>query len=211
MFKKLCMASFILLPYGALAETKKEANDLRIAGCARIENSVNRLACFDDLSKTVPPITLPTADQLKSQWEVSSERSKINDRTNVFISLKSTNQIPDRFRSITNAEIVIACNEGKTDIYLTLGKHFLADIEPYGIITMRFDNGKAQKISMQESGDNSALGKWNSSGIKFIKSLFSVRKLFARVFPYRENGIDVEFDLTGLETEIRPLRQACKW
>lgn len=202
---------FAFLVVQSIAAKGESEIDRRIAGCAKIEGSTNRLFCYDDISKKVEPIVSPPELTKGSDWIVDSNKSKINDKTNYSLNLESENEFAGRFQSSTRATLMIVCREGRTDFFISMGDLFLADNSSYGSVTFRTDKDKARQISMKESTDNSALGLWGGSSIKFLKSLFGKSKLFARVTPFNESSVDAEFNITGLEKAIAPLRSGCKW
>ncbi|WP_157018348.1 type VI secretion system-associated protein TagO [Mesorhizobium xinjiangense] len=57
-----------------------------------------------------------------------------------------------------------------------------------------------------------ALGLWNGSrSIPVIKQMLGKSRMIVRMTPYNENPFTATFDITGLENEIAPLRDACQW
>lgn len=201
-------AAYVLSAFsGAIAAEP----DREMAGCAAIEASVNRLSCFDDLAKkrnvAGPAVTVET----KGKWSVVSETSKIDDSTNVSVSLESDNTFTGRFGRQLTASTYIVCRENKTQFYFIFGDHFLSDIQSYGDVTYRIDKKPARSEGMTASTDNSALGLWNGAGVPFIKDLLSAKYLLVQVTPYNESAVTAEFTVAGLERAILPLRKACGW
>jgi type VI secretion system protein VasI len=187
------------------------ASNIELSKCSEVKGDIERLQCFDSLTKKAgansPSVTVVN----KGNWIVQSETSKINDTKNVFLNLKSNDQIEGRLGRQGYANINIACSEGKTDIYFTFAGQFLADIQGYGDLIVRLDKEKARTISFTESTDHEALGLWNGSGGRFIKSLFGRKKMLVRVTPYNQSSITTEFNIAGLDLAISPLRAACRW
>lgn len=158
----------------------------------------------------------PTAPSAKpaprGPWAVQSEVSKVDDSTNVWLSVRSDNLVDKRFGGSDRATLSIRCMENTTSVFFQFADNFMADISGYGDITYRVDTKKAQKKGFRESTDNGALGLWNGgSSIPFAKSLFGGERLFVRAVPYNESPVEVEFQIRDLETAITPLRKACKW
>jgi type VI secretion system protein VasI len=202
----LLAALLILLPGNVRAET-----DRGLAKCAAIESSVSRLACYDDLARQRDVAAPATTTVTKGKWHVTTETSKIDDSTNVYLILESNGEFAGKFGSSQKATLYIACRENKTDLYVVLGDHFLASSGGFGTVTYRIDKRAAKERQFVESTDNSALGLWNGVGVSIIKELLSGASLLIRVTPFNESSITVEFTIAGLEEAIKPLRKACGW
>ena len=203
-------ALFFCAIFGIIAARAEEI-DRGMASCAAVENDVNRLSCFDDLAKQRNVAGPGIETTSKGKWQVQSETSKIDDRTNVFMAVESENEFEGKYGSSQHATMFIACREGQTHLYFQFGDHFMADNESYGEITVRIDKQKATTISTTESTDNNALGLWSGSGVGFLKKLFGKSKLLIRAAPFNESPITVEFQVEGIEAAIAPLRKNCRW
>lgn len=156
--------------------------------------------------------TPSTSVILKPTWRTASQKSKLDDSTNVWVTLESNDNVSGRFVSSAPAELTIRCMENKTSVFFQFADHFLADIQGYGDITYRIDSKAARKRSFSESTDNEALGLWSGGGaIPFAKELFGGETMFVRAVPFNESPIDAEFNIEGLANAIGPLRKACGW
>jgi len=62
-----------------------------------------------------------------------------------------------------------------------------------------------------ESTDHKALGLSGASSIAFIKEMFGAQRLFIRATPFNESAVTGEFNISGLDDAIKPLRKACGW
>ena len=179
--------------------------------CASILNSVDRLACYDEIFQKKDRSKSNAENISVGKWEISSTLSKIDDKLNVTLLLTSDNEISDRYGHFGNAILVIACREAKTDMYFNFANNFMTDNQNYGEVIVRLDKAAARTVRMRESTDNKALGLWNGAGTTFIKTMIGAQRLLARAVPFNENPVDVEFTITGLEEAIKPLRKACNW
>ncbi|WP_165837601.1 type VI secretion system-associated protein TagO [Zavarzinia aquatilis] len=178
------------------------------AACAKIENSVERLACFDRVFQPAPPKALPTS----SKWVVTEETSKIDDSKNVFMVLDASEPMRGRYGDSVTALLFIACREGTTSAWVDFAGFFMSDHQGGGRVTYRIDGEKAQKINMAVSSDNEALGLWDGgSAIPWLRKLFGHDRLLIRAMPYNESELTVEFPISGLEEAAKPLRAACGW
>jgi type VI secretion system protein VasI len=176
--------------------------------CAAIADNAKRLECFDLIFKK----SSVTTTSAKSEWVVTEEKSKIDDSTNVFMMLDSTQPIKNQYGAKAALTIAIFCREKKTDFYIIFGGHFMSSIGNAGVVTFRVDKKPATQTKMTESNDHKALGLWGgASSIPFIKALFGGSTLFVRATPYSESSISGEFNISGFQEATKPLRQACGW
>jgi type VI secretion system protein VasI len=196
---------------GASAEEQQDQSDREIAKCAAIANSIDRLTCFDDLAKT-NGLSEPIVSTASSgEWKVRTETSPIDDTKNVFLSLESATEFPDRYSKPKRATLLITCRENSTDLFLVFGGMFMADSGGFGQVTYRIDKKRAKTKEFTESTNHEALGLWNGSGIPLAKELIGSTTLTIRATPFNESALTVEFSTTGLAEAIRPLRQSCTW
>lgn len=159
----------------------------------------------------VTPISNEQASAPMTAWTVQEDKSKIDDSSNVFASITSKNVLSGRYGSKGPARITFACREGKTNMWITFGGHFMSDYQ-FGMVTYRVDKHPAKKRHMNESTDHQALGLWNAgSAIPFAKELYGGEHLFIEATPHSESAVTAEFDIAGLEQAIQPLAKACKW
>lgn len=182
-----------------IAEAKK---------CASIKDDGKRLECFDLLFKktSAAPLSSP------GKWVVRKEVSKLDDTSNVFMYLSSKKQHRNKYGTLKNLHISIACREKKTNLWIWFAGEFMTSIQGKGAVTYRVDRRKAKKRYFQESNDHSSLGLWSGSrSIAFIKELFDGNLLLVRATPLSESTVTAEFEIAGLKKAIEPLRKACKW
>jgi type VI secretion system protein VasI len=203
---KIMSVALIFASTSALAEP-----DRGLAGCAIIENSVNRLACFDELAKKRDVASPAIVSEKKGDWNVETETSKIDDTKNVFLSLTSENEFEGKYRDMKRATLYIACRERSTNVFFLFGDHFMADSGGFDEVTVRIGKQKARSIRMTASTDHGALGVWSGSGVTLVKSMFGNERLLVRATPLSERAITAEFNIGGLESAIKPLRSACDW
>ncbi|RAP39430.1 hypothetical protein BYZ73_20595 [Rhodovulum viride] len=180
-----------------------------IGRCHDIADSSGRLECYDLESGYAAE---PSADaSALGQWVVETEVSKIDDSTNVFLTLDSGTFTNCRYDSAPH-QIGIACRENQTNVWFFFGGCYMSGIQGRGAVTYRLDKDPAATKRFIESSDNTALGLWSgSSAIPFIKGLLGHEKLFVQAVPVSESGVTAEYDITGLDEAIKPLREACNW
>lgn len=182
-----------------------------LAACAKVDNDLDRLACYDRLSGRTPAVTVAATSP--GEWYVQTEKSTITDDTDVTLSVESAEDASCRFLSSGKATLFVRCHENATALVIHTGCHMTSsEYDDYGDVDIRLDSERARTVSMTESTTNEALGLWNGgSAIPLIKQIFGKQKLLARVRPYAANQITFSFNVTGLQEAIAPLRKACGW
>ncbi|WP_413872290.1 type VI secretion system-associated protein TagO [Albidovulum sp.] len=146
------------------------------------------------------------------RWVVSEDKSAFDDSRTVVLSVESDDDIRGQFGPPGPASLYLRCMENTTVVYLVLNDLFLSDIQGFGKVEYRIDDGKAASVSMAASTDNKALGLWSGgSSIPFIEKLIRGERVVFRATPFNESPVEFTVDLTGLETAVVPLREACSW
>ena len=137
----------------------------------------------------------------------------MTDDTNVFMFLDSNEPVNCGGNNGNPVSLVVRCMENTTSVYFSTGCHMTSSrYNSYGDVTYRLDEQKAKTKGFQDSTNNKSLGLWRGgSAIPFIKQMLNNKKVLVRMTPYGENAITANFDITGSETEIEPLREACGW
>ena len=151
-----------------------------------------------------------------SPWSTSKQVSPVDDSTSVWLTTYSNEAISHRYRlrQEAPARLQLRCLENTTALYVAFNDHHMAS-SPYhdwGHVVIRIDSQQARTIKMSESTDNRLLGLFRGNqSIPVIRSMFGGEQLLVRATPFGGAPITVTFDITGLEKEIAPLRQACNW
>lgn len=176
--------------------------------CTKIEDNISRLNCYDDIARPTDVVASP------GDWKTVTRLSKIDDTQNVFVSLESTNDVSSKYRSgdAGPALLTLRCVENTTSLHIRMNNHFLADSGGFGVVTYRIERDDAKKKTFKESTDNSVLGLWNGGqSIPFIKALFGRSELLMQVTPFSESPEIAEFNITGIEDAVAPIRKSCGW
>lgn len=177
--------------------------------CVSIENSEERLQCFDQAFATSDQ---PATPEIETDWSVRTDVSPLDDSKSVYLTVTSTSPIMGRYGRLETGTLFIRCFENTTSLFTVWGGHFMSDNRGGGRVDYRIDDNSAAHVSMQESSDNEALGLWNGgASIPFIKRLFGGETIFMRASPFNESPVEMTFNISGLEEAIEPLREACGW
>ncbi|OKP25634.1 type VI secretion system-associated protein TagO [Serratia liquefaciens] len=180
----------------------------QLAQCQEITGDAERLGCFDKVGKLKVEDEIQSSEpQSAGKWEAKSEKSPIDDSSNEFVYLSAESQIRGQFSESITPSLYITCREKKTELYINWDT-FLG-IDSTRVLT-RADAQKAVSRTWQISTDNKATF-YNGQTISFIKELMKSKKMFVQITPYGESPVQTTFDLSGLSTAIKPLREACKW
>ena len=179
------------------------------ADCLRINEPLDRLACYDQQSgRTAQKKNLPSP----GSWTVTESKSKIDDSPSVTLSVVSSEPVRCRYKQ-AKAHLFLGFSENNTDILVVFGDCFMSDNSGGGEVDIRFDNDKAFSQNWTESNDNTALGLWSyrQGSIKLIKSMFGKSKMLVRATPLSESSIIAQFPIAGIKEAIKPLQKACNW
>lgn len=148
----------------------------------------------------------------KGRWIVTEDTSAFDDSRTVVLTIDSNEAIRGQFGGPGPVTMFLRCKENRTVLYLWLNDLFLSDIQGFGVVDYRIDDQKAATVRMESSTDNKALGLWDGGkSIPFLKKLMDGQRVVFRATPFNESPVEFSFDLTGLETAISPLREACSW
>jgi type VI secretion system protein VasI len=149
-----------------------------------------------------------------SEWLASTEKSPIDDSTNVFLSTIAEKPISGWLTQKTRPLLHIRCKENKTNVFIDLGVGPENTSGSYGdkyaFVTFRFDNDKARKEKLGVSTDRKALF-FSGRHIPTAKKMMKHERLLITFTPSNSVPQTTTFDLKGLSDKIKPLRKACHW
>ncbi len=143
------------------------------------------------------------------KWNVSTDRSEMDDTKSVYLSLRAENSIQGWLESSTPT-LNIRCMENQTNLFIETG---MSSSVEYGTsnhtVELRIDSQKAFRQSWSDSTDNKALFAGNSVGL--AKQLAGADKLLFRFTPFNASPQTVEFDVRGLYNHLGEVAKACRW
>lgn len=197
----LALSLAISMPFSAVANE-----------CSLIENGIERLACFDEMfprqDAGVEEMATTTGN-----WEVRIETSAMTDDTDVYLTVESEDPVYCSWSRGERVTLMLRCQENTTSVIFITGCHMTSSrYNDYGDVTYRLDNEEPLVRGFEESTNNRALGLWRGAqAIPFIRAMLDNQRLLARMTPYSDNPIEMEFDISGLDEAIEPLRESCGW
>ncbi|WP_377299793.1 type VI secretion system-associated protein TagO [Rhizobium sp. SGZ-381] len=198
-----CSVAFLFCGFeGALAAPLDE--------CRAIDSALDRLACFDKVSGRTPEVSSAAVPQ--SDWKVTEEVSKMNDKRVVMVSAESTETIECGYGRKGKINLVIRCMDDATSLYFVTPCHVASGFGGYGRVDIRAGDQKAGTSDMDASTDNSAIGLWSGGeAIPIIKKIAAEQRLRIRFTPFSENPVFAEFHTAGLNEPLSKVKAACSW
>ena len=156
-------------------------------------------------------ITTPP-EPVKPSWNTSTDKSPIDDSTNVFLSIESDKKISGYLKEETPS-LYLRCKENHTEVYLAFGMqldtNYDSNMNRYTILRLRYDDEPAESTRMSLSTDGEAV--FFRQAIPTIKKMLQHNKLLVEATPYNRGPQVTTFDLKGLVAVIEPLQSACHW
>ena len=156
-------------------------------------------------------LALSSSPSAADQWQVTEERSPVDDSQSVYLALPSTEPFQDRFGRDKWGSLHIDCVENSTSIFIRAGGEFLAAHEDFGYVTLRIDKQRAEQKFMSATTDHECLGLAHGLGIDLIKQIAAGKKLFVRLTPFNKSPVDMVFRVDGLAKHLPKVQKACGW
>lgn len=213
--RKIALAlSFIATPTLVFSETTD------FARCHNIPGENVRLMCYDQITGYVPKksdeskqtessslaasqITKPNG----SQWRYSEETSALDNRKDVWLSVKSNNTEGNSIGTPIYATLWVRCMENKTNVLIGFDRYTTDNQN----VRYKFDDGAVQKQWMETMRGGDGIGIWSGSrAIPFIKRMLDKDKLIIAYDTYT-GPVEFAFNISGLRERLQPLANECEW
>ncbi len=189
--------------------------------CSAIEDSLQRLTCFDKLFPRDNADASPanTADEKKSEeatptpatqtvsaWRGQEEKSPLDDSV-IYTTYLTASSASTTGMGRAEAYLVLRCAENTTTAVFSTSL-FMMDDNP--TVTVRIGQDKATTTRWTRSTSYKSAGLWNgATAIPFIKALPDNERLVVRIED--RDRLDAEFNLGAVSGEVEKLRSHCKW
>lgn len=202
--KRLAMIFCLLASSGAWAATPVTKDDL--AKCAATANSVERLACFDDLAKQAGVVasTTDTSSPGGGKWNTATNTDPMTDKS-VYTAILLSDNGKGRFGD--PVALLLRCKDKKTEMFIAWSSYLGSD---EARVTFRLDKEPAKTTAWSISTNGKATF-YPSSPVSYLKKLVDGKSFVASVTPYHENSITAVFDITGADTALADIRKGCGW
>ena len=178
--------------------------------CSAIKNNVERLSCFDDLSKQYKLDKPAVSITSKGNWAITKSISPIDDSTNIYLGVYGDKDFEGWPSGTYKPLLILRCKENDTKMLVNTGMTPNVEYE-HGrtTVTLRYDKEKAFNLRMFNSTDKKAL--LFPSPIENIKQMMNHNTLLFRFRPYNSSPTLTTFKIAGLSEAIKPLRESCNW
>lgn len=195
------------------------------SSCHSMKGSDNRLTCYDlvtgytssesddsveEVSKTAetePAAELPVVGPSGKQWRYTDEKSALEDRKDVWLSVTSQNTEGNSIGSPIHATLWVRCMENSTNLFIGFDRYTTDDQN----VKYKLDEGSIRKQWMETMRGGDGIGVWSGSrAIPFIKKMLGKDKMVVAYNTYT-GPVEFVFDISGLSQRIAPLSTACQW
>jgi hypothetical protein len=196
------MLSFCAPSFAQVAPSKSDMQK-----CAKSENELLRLACFDALQGRTQGATAASAP-IKGMglWQVTSERSKTDNSITSFTALLQA-PAPITIGSKASVPKAIArCQEGDLDFYISWGAVVgTTDHE----VSTRLDAEDARVGSWSVSTDHTATF-YGGDTKALLEGLANAKKLVVRTTPSGGKPLMATFNPTGFSNVLPDILKTCE-
>lgn len=210
----LIPAAFILLP--SLASSA----DAAFENCHNISDNEIRLKCYDtqtgydehvknsgitdDESATS---ARPEETAQGKQWQYSDEHSALDNRKDVWLSVRSDNTEGNSIGTPKRATLWLRCMDNKTNVLIGFDRYTTDDQN----VRFKFDDGSVQKQWMATMRGGDGIGIWSGSrAIPFIKKMYGKDRMVIAYETY-SGPVEFSFNISGVRARIDVLADACSW
>lgn len=176
-----------------------------VTQCASDSNTVNRLACFDELARKngLAPNTETTTETAAGKWITSTDTDPLTDKSVYFASLDADD---GRGKFGDEITLIVRCKNGKTDAYINWRSYLGSDGT---MVTSRIDKASATKAYWSLSTDSKA--SFMPQPVATLKKFAGASTYVANLTPYSESPITAIFNISGSEVAFKDIRGGCKW
>ena len=159
-------------------------------------------------SKKVTQYEESLADASADRWNLSEDRSAMDDSENVGLTLIANEPVHEWIDTYTPV-LVINCREKRTNAYIDVGTPSQPEYGEYNThrVRVRLDKREARLETWSESTDGKAL--FSPNPISFSKQLETAKILTFEFTPFNAAPATTTFDLRGLSNHLGRVFQAC--
>ena len=174
--------------------------------CAALDNTVERLSCFDTLAESngLTTKTVPTPSASKGKWSTSTTTDPMTDKS-IFIA--RLNASSGRGRLGEGIDLIVRCAKNKTELYINWHSFLGTDSAR---VTHRTGKSKAQTHTWDVSTDHTS-SFYPGSPVTALKEMIKNTSFVANVTPYSESPVTATFDISGADAAFADIRKGCSW
>ena len=150
----------------------------------------------------------------RQKWFVETDVDPMTDKKRVYVSVVANNVLMNGndWSTIEEPLITFRCENNKTEFLID----FKQPLSPeYGnalrrTVKFRLDGKEAFKVNLNTSQGNLKV-YFVPNPVATIKKITGSQKVLISYQAHRKGEQVLEFDLSELETRIKPVREACRW
>ena len=154
-------------------------------------------------SRGAEPEATVSGDAWSGKWELH-ERQNPEGGQDVIIALEAEEPPIEGADKVT---FVARCISNKTDAFLHFGGEELNDDAIMNVVSLP---GKEPKVRFWPMGDDKTLAVVPGWAGEFLKEIVSKERMEMSITAYGR-GIDVSFDLRGMDPVLKKLSDSCNW
>lgn len=141
-----------------------------------------------------------------SEWYISEDQSKLDNKKKVYISKKSVDTLPNAIGTPKHGSFWMRCLDNKTEVFIVWPSFIgLGDKK----IKYRIDDNIINTDTWTLSTDGDAV--FANKPIKFIDSLRGAKRFIIQLDSHNNVKEELEFDLTGIDNYIDKIAECCNW
>ncbi len=194
------------LALATASPTFADVSEKEVMRCAALDNSVERLSCFDTLAESngLTTKTVPTPSANKGKWSTSITTDPMTDKS-IYIARLDASSGTGRLGE--GIDLIVRCAQNKTELYINW-KSFLGTDSAR--VTHRIGKSKAETHTWDVSTDHTS-SFYPGSPVAALKEMIKTTSFVANVTPYSESPVTATFDVSGAEAAFADIRKGCRW
>ena len=212
------MKRFFLAFAAIVAASGVYGDEQEFENCHQMSTDYIRLMCYDKQTgfkdseletekEEDPAEPVANTEPDGSQWRYSEERSALDNRKDVWLSITSKNTEGNTIGSPIRATLWLRCMENKTNALIGFDRYTTDNQN----VRFKLDEDSVQKQWMETMRGGDAIVIWSGSrAIPFIKKLFGQEPLVFASDTYT-GPVEFTFDVSGVRERIEPLAKECGW
>lgn len=145
------------------------------------------------------------SDEVHNNWKYTTKVNELDDSETYLAQIVSSQPLDFSFARTqkAHATLTVRKNNSGTRVMLSISKGIFASVynDKNGLVTVRFDDDKAESYSVSESADHKLNIVFIDNSEKFITRLKTAKKLIIQSEFYKEGFKNIKFETAGFAWE----------